>query len=80
MERKVRLIPYQVIAEFEEVTEVPKGVELIQAPELWGKTKGKGITIAILDTGCESSHPDLKDRIIGGRKFTKKDRSDQTNY
>ncbi|WHY88472.1 S8 family peptidase [Neobacillus novalis] len=80
MERKVRLIPYQVIAEFEEVTEVPKGVELIQAPEVWGKTKGKGITIAILDTGCESSHPDLKDRIIGGRNFTKDDRSDQTNY
>ncbi|KLT19873.1 S8 family peptidase [Neobacillus vireti] len=80
MERKVRLIPYQVIAEFEEVTEVPKGVELIQAPELWGKTKGKGITIAILDTGCESSHPDLKDRIIGGRNFTKDDRSDQTIY
>jgi major intracellular serine protease len=80
MERKVRLIPYQVIAEFEDVTEVPKGVELIQAPEVWGKTKGKGITIAILDTGCESSHPDLKDRIIGGRNFTKDDRSDQTNY
>lgn len=80
MERKVRLIPYQMIAEFEEVTEVPKGVELIQAPEIWEKTKGKGITIAILDTGCDSSHPDLKDRVIGGRNFTKDDNGDQTIY
>lgn len=80
MERKVRLIPYQLHAEFEDVTKVPQGVELIQAPEIWGKTKGKGITIAILDTGCEISHIDLKDRIIGGRNFTNDDRGDQTIY
>jgi len=80
MERKVRLIPYQVIAEFEEVTEVPKGVEMIQAPEVWGKTRGKGITIAVLDTGCELSHIDLKDRIIGGRNFTNDDRGDQNIF
>ncbi|QCJ42478.1 serine protease [Bacillus sp. S3] len=80
MERKVRLIPYQVIAEFEEVTEVPKGVEMIQAPEVWRASRGKGMTIAILDTGCETDHIDLKDRIIGGRNFTKDDRGDQNNY
>ncbi|MFJ7726655.1 S8 family peptidase [Neobacillus sp. NPDC097160] len=80
MERKVRLIPYQVIAEFEEVAEVPRGVEMIQAPEVWGRARGKGITIAILDTGCEVSHIDLKDRIIGGRNFTKDDRGDQTIF
>src|SRR5574342_1280611 len=75
MERKMRLIPYQFIAEVEEVTEVPKGVEMIQAPAVWEKSKGQGITIAILDTGCDQTHPDLKDRIIGGRNFTDDDRS-----
>jgi major intracellular serine protease len=74
MERKVRLIPYQFIAEVEEVTEVPKGVEMIQAPAVWGKSMGQGITIAILDTGCDETHPDLKDQIIGGRNFTNDDR------
>lgn len=73
MEREMRLIPYQLIAEVEEVTEVPDGVELIQAPKVWEKSKGKGMTIAILDTGCDVTHPDLKDRIIGGRNFTDDD-------
>jgi major intracellular serine protease len=73
MERKVRLIPYQFIAEVEEVAEVPKGVEMIQAPDVWDESKGQGITIAILDTGCDQSHPELKDRIIGGRNFTDDD-------
>ncbi|MED4228263.1 S8 family peptidase [Neobacillus cucumis] len=74
MERIVRLIPYKLIAKVEAVTEVPKGVEMIQAPKIWGKTKGLGTTIAILDTGCDLAHPDLKDRIIGGRNFTNDDK------
>lgn len=53
---------------------------MIQAPEVWGKTRGKGITIAVLDTGCELSHIDLKDRIIGGRNFTNDDRGDQNIF
>ncbi|RFU69557.1 S8 family peptidase [Bacillus sp. V59.32b] len=80
MERKMRLIPYQVVEEVQEVSEVPRGIDLIQAPKVWEKTKGKGITIAILDTGCEITHPDLKDRIIGGRNFTGDDQGNDDIY
>ena len=80
MERQVHLIPYRLIAEVAEVTEVPKGVEMIQAPKVWDKTKGKGMTIAILDTGCDLTHPDLKERIIGGRNFTNDDNGNQDVY
>ncbi|MFC3884559.1 S8 family peptidase [Bacillus songklensis] len=73
MERKVRLIPFQVVEQVEKVNEVPKGVEMIQAQKIWDQTKGKGITVAILDTGCEITHPDLKERIVGGRNFTNDD-------
>ncbi|MBN8201376.1 S8 family peptidase [Bacillus sp. NTK034] len=76
MEQYVRVIPFKVIRQEEEVMEVPKGVELIQAPKMWNATKGKGIKIAVLDTGCDLSHPDLKDRITGGRNFTDDDNSD----
>ncbi|MEH7117668.1 S8 family peptidase [Neobacillus vireti] len=80
MERKVRLIPYRFIAEVAEITEVPKGVEMIQAPKVWDKSKGEGMTIAILDTGCDVTHPDLKERIIGGRNFTNDDKGNQEVY
>ncbi len=33
--------------------------------------KGKDVVVAVLDTGCDTNHIDLKDRIIGGRNFTK---------
>ncbi|MGL5417755.1 MAG: S8 family serine peptidase [Clostridium sp.] len=36
---------------------------------------GQGVTIAVIDTGCETKHMDLKDQIIGGRNFTKEDNS-----
>ncbi|HWO98978.1 MAG TPA: S8 family peptidase [Bacillus sp. (in: firmicutes)] len=73
MERKVRVIPFQVIEQTEKVNEVPRGVEMIQARKIWDQTKGKGITVAVLDTGCDTTHPDLKERIVGGRNFTADD-------
>lgn len=73
MERKVHVIPFKVLEHAEKVNEVPKGVEMIQAPKIWDQTKGKGITVAILDTGCDITHPDLKERIVGGRNFTNDD-------
>ncbi|WP_174734962.1 S8 family peptidase [Mesobacillus harenae] len=74
MEQYVRVIPYQTLEVSEEVVEVPDGVKLVQAPEIWRETKGKGITIAVLDTGCDATHPDLMNRISGGRNFTDDDK------
>lgn len=75
MENYARVIPYEVIVQVTEANEVPTGVELIQAPKIWSETKGKGVTVAVLDTGCDSTHPDLQERIIGGRNFTDDDGS-----
>ncbi|MGL5353529.1 MAG: S8 family peptidase [Clostridium sp.] len=76
MDNQIRLIHFTVNEEFEakNVTEIPKGVSMIKAPEFWEKgNKGKGIKIAVIDTGCDINHPDLKDRIIGGKNFTTDD-------
>lgn len=75
MKRGVCVIPYQVVNEVDTANEVPQGVEIIKAPELWSKTKGEGIKIAILDTGVDTDHPDLQGRIVGGRNFTTDDSS-----
>lgn len=68
---EVRLIPYEVETVVKEISEVPKGVQLVRAASLWDEAEqGKGRVIAVLDTGVQKDHPDLKDRIIGGRNFT----------
>jgi major intracellular serine protease len=80
MKKYVHLIPYKFEEQLEVVNEIPKGVEIIQAPDIWKETKGKGITIAVLDTGCETGHPDLAGRIIGGRNFTNDDQGNTDIY
>lgn len=40
-------------------------------PDQWVRTKGTGVKVAILDTGCDIHHPDLKDAIGGAEDFTR---------
>ena len=64
----VHLIPYVTDEVVETVSEVPEGVRMIEAPELWGRAdQGRGNVIAILDTGCQIDHPDLQGALSVGR-------------
>ncbi|MGN1401585.1 MAG: S8 family peptidase [Bacillus sp. (in: firmicutes)] len=80
MKCEMHLFPYQAEEITETETSIPGGIELIQAPAVWDKTEGEGITVAVLDTGCDDSHPDLKERVKGGRNFTNDDRGNQDIY
>lgn len=48
---------------------VPAGVAQIKAPAAWDCTRGKGIKVAVLDTGIDYNHPDLKANYKFGISF-----------
>jgi len=48
-----------------------KSVPQIGAPAAWARGyDGKGVKVAVLDTGIDTSHPDLKDQVIAAKNFT----------
>jgi major intracellular serine protease len=70
-DKLMKLIPFKVEGLQTETNEIPYGVNLCQAPEIWAKgEKGEGIVVAVCDTGIDTKHPDLLSNIIGGRNFT----------
>ena len=70
-EQKMKLVPFKIEGWQSQANEIPFGVRMHQAPEIWADgEKGKDIVVAVLDTGIDTKHPDLKDSIIGGKNFT----------
>lgn len=46
------------------------GVKMVGAPLEWGETMGEGIKVGIIDTGVDSDHPELVNRIKDGANFS----------
>jgi subtilisin len=48
---------------------IPTGVQQVNAPQAWGFSQGKGIRVAVVDTGIDFTHPDLRPNYVGGTSF-----------
>lgn len=46
--------------------ELPWGVRRVNAAAAWGATQGEGVKVAVIDTGIDPSHPDLRPNLAGG--------------
>lgn len=57
---------------------IPPGVKLIGADQMWDFTKrGLNTVVAIIDTGIDINHPDLKQNILAGMSFVPGQKPDQ---
>lgn len=68
-----RLPPYTVtrlLTAQEMADRVDWGQEAQGLPEAWKVTKGRGVKVAVLDTGCDPTHPDLTIAIAAAKDFT----------
>ncbi|MFI8826377.1 S8 family serine peptidase [Streptomyces sp. NPDC053431] len=44
-------------------------LDAMKADELWKVATGKGITVAVIDTGVDSTLPELRGKVLPGRNF-----------
>ncbi|MBM3259648.1 MAG: peptidase S8 [Candidatus Sericytochromatia bacterium] len=54
--------------------------QLVKAPGAWGFTTGKGQTIAIVDTGVDTGHPDLKAHMVPGWNTVDNSANDKDDF
>ncbi len=67
----VRLPPVRVEAQFVSLAEtVDWGLAAYDIPARWKQSRGRGIKVAVMDTGIDAAHPDLVDAIDAARDFT----------
>src|SRR5262245_29358827 len=56
-------VDYKELLRQEEKEGVTWGLKQLEIPELWETTRGKGVNIAVLDTGVYADHPALDGRV-----------------
>jgi subtilisin family serine protease len=44
-------------------------IKKFNIPDLWKHSTGEGVKVAVVDTGCDLNHPDIKNNLIQGKNF-----------
>lgn len=73
--KKCSLFPYireEVVSLQDAMQRAGWNVTAFDLPSTWSKTKGEGVKVGVLDTGCDLDHPDLKSNLLPGINLVKR--------
>ena len=74
MKKQFRIFPIErqeLISAQDVAQQVGWQITAFNLPSLWKITKGGGVKVAVLDSGADLEHPDLKGNLLPGINFVK---------
>lgn len=70
-----KLLPYEVV-DCLSIQDAKQragwSITAFDLPKAWEHSQGEGVTIAVLDTGCDLNHPDLAENLLEGKNYIQK--------
>lgn len=55
-------------------------LDAMKAEQMWKTSTGKGVTVALIDSGVQADIPDLRGQIVAGKDFSKRAGDERTDY
>jgi major intracellular serine protease len=72
IDKSCSLFPYEreeVFSIQDAIQKAGWSITAFDLPGAWSKSRGEGVKVAVLDTGCDLDHPDIKKNILPGMNF-----------